>query len=755
MRVGRVQSRKAPLFIVVLLQALFATAGEGQQPWISLVTPTSYTLYDPGVPKASDSASQAGQVASSDVAVISIPVTLSDTIDKTKVRIQLRDVRRAGQFDERFWKAFKVSEKLEDAAGRGLVIPLTVDLATASRQGTYDVSLIARQEGVPTPIILSLQIVRPAAKLRPLDTVVDQVAIPILGGSSVIKGSILLEEIGRASRLSEIALRPSEFHDPSGATLGKRLVFSKPANLMVNPGLKAAAAYTLAGSFPLGTNKGKAEVDSPNLEQPMIVSWEVRVRRDRTWLALALFTGLLIGYISRTLLAHAIQVGKARAQGFELRDQIDTELARRPDSVFQERVRKLRALLEEAIQKGAADALPPAIQTASTDLREALKDLEARRTAAESRLAEAQRALTPTWSLPKSLAEPLAEMRAGFEAVRVKLQTDDIAGSGEALDELQKLGQDKLISVLRKWRRQARNGLVALREDAAEALSAPVANSLGPAVDALLGIMDQQIPGTDAALDFPQMASRFQGVNNFRLNLADWLVQVRRWIKDLEGKLREQFPGEPPEVFQHILDLLGATEKEVQDAGDDPEDGLSVLSEDRLHELAMAWRGAFRDSTQELADDERSQVTALVEAKDYLQAAELVVRLTSSQTQGLESVAEDFQREAPLSAGLFLASWSARPTMVHAVGDVTRVLRVEALPRPVLIDPSQNRLQLARAKLASWLISLVLLGILGFVFFGPTWTGDWTQCAAAFFWAFGLDVTMDTVIKHATLAAGR
>jgi hypothetical protein len=725
--------RALVLFLVTLVQFLSTAAGWSEQPpWIALVPPASYTTGESNPP--------------SDVVPLSLPVTLAN-IDRSKVTILVRDVRKNGSFEERVFQAFQTAGHLDQPAQRGPVIRMTVNLKDAAQPGTYDATLVAHVDG-KDDITLSPKITRPAAKLKALDPIVEEVVLPFwfLGKAPVLGRTIGLKEDGGASRLSNITLRPSVFHDRDGLAQAL-LTFQAPTDLTISPGHEASVPYRYSGPLPLGVSKGKFDISSPNLEQPVTVSWDVHVRRTRWLLFLVLLVGLCVGYVARTFLARAMQVGKARAQGFELLGRIDTELKSRPDRIFQNALRQPRSDLFTAIQKGDVAVLEKQINDQGAALVAALKDLETRRTAAEGRVAEVERSLTPAWSLPSSLAHGLASVRGGFPDVQAKLDRDDVTGAEKALYDLQILGEGVLLPELRKWRQQLVLMLDEPRAKASEAFSESVAAVLKPAVQTVFDLIDQKVPTGDAALSFAEMASRLDGVHDVRVNLGDLLVRLLNWLQDLATDLRVLWPAGPPAELQAVLDLLSTIEHEIEAAAGNPETGLAVLSRARLDALEAAWAKAFNGLKAGLPQADQDEIDRLAGAHDYLAAARQAVKAHPSAALKAKAVAAGLLvPEAPARPP---RSWIPRSAESPAAGESTRILRVEQLPGRIMMDPVQNLRQLFLANLLSWLISLVLILVIGLTVYGPSWTGIWTEIVGAFFWAFALDVTIDTVVKTA------
>jgi hypothetical protein len=244
------------------------------------------------------------------------------------------------------------------------------------------------------------------------------------------------------------------------------------------------------------------------------------------------------------------------------------------------------------------------------------------------------------------------------------------------------------------------------------------------------------------------MASRLDGVHHVRVNLSDLLSRLRHWLQDLETDLRSLWQGGPPAELQEIFNMLNRTEQEIKK--ENPESGLEVLSRARLDELKVAWAKAFNRLKNGLPQADQDEIDLLAEAHDYLAAAQHAAKAHLTTLQAKAFGAGFSTLRAPVRA---LSSWTPRSAESPTARESTRIVRVEQLPRHIVLDPVQNLRQLFFANLLSWMISLVLILVIGLTVYGPSWTGIWTEVAGAFFWAFALDVTVDTVVKNAPQVA--
>jgi len=108
-----------------------------------------------------------------------------------------------------------------------------------------------------------------------------------LGGPSLL----LWEKSGHRIRLSGVKAEQVDtsagINEPTTATI----TFNPPSE--VDPGSIAHAPVVLSEVFPLGTTKGTASVSSPQLSEPLAISFEVRARRHKATIIVFLILGLL------------------------------------------------------------------------------------------------------------------------------------------------------------------------------------------------------------------------------------------------------------------------------------------------------------------------------------------------------------------------------------------------------------------------------------------------------------------------------
>ena len=144
--------------------------------------------------------------------------------------------------------------------------------------------------------------------------------------------------------------------------------------------------FNLTGPFPLGSNKGTAEIVSPQLAEPVPLSFEVKARRPRWLIAFFLALGLVAGYLIRTKLQQQIELDEARLKGWELHRTIRDMEQKHADQVFKTKLQQILTDLEGVLikqtfsdllePKKRAENLNTAVTKVKTDFGTAQTDLQ-------------------------------------------------------------------------------------------------------------------------------------------------------------------------------------------------------------------------------------------------------------------------------------------------------------------------------------------------------------------------------------------
>jgi len=121
----------------------------------------------------------------------------------------------------------------------------------------------------------------------------------------------------------------------------------------------AEQQFSLEGDLPVGTANGSVVVDSPQLETPVTMNFEVHTRRSLAWLFMVAAFGLAIGALTRTWLKSRIALQDAKARAAELLTTIDRELSQRPDRDFRLNMRAATGIREPRTRPARLGTIEP------------------------------------------------------------------------------------------------------------------------------------------------------------------------------------------------------------------------------------------------------------------------------------------------------------------------------------------------------------------------------------------------------------
>jgi hypothetical protein len=402
------------------------------------------------------------------------PLTLAAGVDAARLKIVAVRVSVGGRVDPGLLVAF--NPRLEPTPGLGPELVLKVDFDVAAEPAAYEVDVVLASDAAkPVTQRLALKLTHPVATLKQPAPLVVTRAWPLslnLGYPT----EVTLQETSKRSRLSRIAVQQPEAPIHEDQAVGGRLTLTAPP--AIDPGTSAALPLAIEGSFPVGTTRGKLEVRSAQLDQPLSIDYEMRVRVTSLAIPFLFLSGAFIAFLTRDLLKK-----REDALGLQLQAK---ELIKSLGDLAKRSAGDVRAALEQVVRslqtlRGAE------LATAITEAGELLKKTIAERgTQQRELLAEAGRQvaiLSQGWLLPPSLGT--AAIRRGFDEAHQAAARDDVVAARVAMDgaldkarDLTRAGRawaievEQELSVLAAARPPGGEGLIAALPDLKAGLGA-------------------------------------------------------------------------------------------------------------------------------------------------------------------------------------------------------------------------------------------------------------------------------------------
>lgn len=733
---------------IALTSALFAIAAHAQEPLLKLTHGTAYDL-------------QAG----SDKSVVRVPITWRQDVTAedakaikppTKTDLEFNQVRSADLLT-----AFTVDlQQATDTLGPALQI--TTDMTKAIKQGVYTLRLnVVGKDGKPE--LLELKLTRPAAKLSaPVPLVIEQVQPLIFGEQASVGRDVLIREVAGHLRLSDVkitqlTLLPANF-EQTNATVD----FEKP-----NP--EGLAKYKLSGPFPLGSNKGTAEIVSPQLAEAVPLSFEVKARRSRWLLVIFLGLGLIAGYFLRTKLQQQIALDEARLKGRELRKTIDEVRQEHKDGVFKEKLKQILADLVKAVdQRQLSDLLNPnkmvenmntAITTAKTAFEAAQADLKTRRDAALAAFQELLSLTQIPWSMPESVKADIKSFDVRLQEIRGQLDDSDVASAVAGLQAINTGLAEKVYPLIREWRADLTHYLEVL-SNANPGLPNTVFAKMQLAVPSLTMTFIDLEPSPDNTTTanlktlFQSLDRAYRGANDLLDKLGLWLGS---YANDVIATLQKQ-AVQDPEVFILLVKAVKEAANNFASGVTDPHKAAEQLSLN-LQKLDQAFRSAIENqipkgATADLqaTPAELQAVTKALDEYAYLEAARAVVQIIIrlkpvKPREGTLFGTAPHTIAAALAPELTLKEWSLPEGLSMGISSwLMPGPRDQTLPP---IDQAIARTWLS--LIVGMALRTVLVGaaitVVGFFLYYDGFVGTPKELAGMFFWAFGLDISVEALMS--------
>jgi DNA-binding FrmR family transcriptional regulator len=327
--------KRLSLLILLLPAVLFVQA---QNSWITVYDQATFDL--------------PGKTA---VDTICIPVRLEKGVSFKDVKLAEHPslVRLNGQSRQIYIDALRLSKS--DAPMP--VLRLVVNLRLLAESGAYVAifSLSSKTGTVKHPRVdLSLTLNRLAVKL---DTI-RRITIHI-DGSHIQYDPFMVRETGKQCDIQSLyftapflsGIKDSNFLRflPMTGTIPAGTVFTIPYDLSPE-----YAEHT--GKLPLGTNSGWVEVSVPGLGNTLVVPIDIINKRDKCWILLMTFLGILAGALVRTFLNNRRLAEDSRVKGYQLIQQMRNETKYVTDEPFQTRIDTLITDLKGELQTGSTQA---------------------------------------------------------------------------------------------------------------------------------------------------------------------------------------------------------------------------------------------------------------------------------------------------------------------------------------------------------------------------------------------------------------
>lgn len=688
-----------------------------------------------------------------------IPVTLKD-VKPAGVRLRVIAVRLDNVLlPELLPDAFKVPSALTHRDAASQTIELEVNTKLASRWGTYEVWIEANAANAQKhgAEILKISVEHPAASLRTPGKLTAEVVRGTVREDRFEVTPLSLELTSDVSRVSNPVLGairfPGEIKPISGSlTLAKPLVdldlASKPIYL----------PWTMTGEFPLGVTEAETEIRAAQLKDPVAVKVSIRSRRSLTWLWFATILGLALGWALKSWLESYLQLGRARREGARVRDVIEEQLRRYPDTEFEEKLRSCCEELGDAVRGKDAAAITNAATDAQTKLTAELTKLQEGQQTLRTTINTWLTAVSPKRELPDALLKVAATANRELREAAITLKSDCTSAKTKVDEITQSLLLD-LKTESARWKEGMKSGLGELSDPERLTLPRAVADHLAAASNEITKTLLDLI--NTEPVDGPTIGALLEAVDRLRRQVLIGVIEptdaavsrvANRVLQTLEGA--GALPSAVRDGTRAVVSAVGNLLSQGS-----VEERLKALAPGAAQELRDfdAWFRKMVSNVQVGDIEAQKQIAALVKARDYEGAAR---RAAEAKTAVATGEAEDVKLDkrvrptgAPVSGSVEAAASAGTVLgLAKAVPErwVDLVASESIMPAAqVHVTVAQAERQIRIAQAAQSVVVGALFLVVAHVTYAEKYLGTFSELAAVFFWAFGLDVTVSKLIEAA------
>jgi hypothetical protein len=678
--------------------------------------------------------------------VIEEPVRVDLVLQPTVQAIdaKLVDVALGDRHDQSLMTLFTAElEKLSPDAKTSPALLVRVK-SSALRSGTYKLRIEIRPANSPdtkTPQFMLLEIKLPAAEIKALDKVV--VSHTQFSPTSDDPVNLWLTELSGKVRLTDVKIVQTY---PTSEYVGSSETVSFAPLAEIKPNETGASRISLNGEIPLGTSTIAAMVSAPQLEKPIFVTIEVRSRRTKLLIVIVMVLGLVLGFVARVWTKQRVESEEARLKAIDAAQTVKRALAAHPDTTFEQSVRPRLTALEAMLPKGTVADLNNQITVLNEALRNALVNLDTRRANATSQLEGLTRFAKNTSSLPTGIKETVVVDDAGLQQARAALDLDNVTSAEQTLQSLIAKAGTNLGQSVQDWRAPVKSLLDQVMQ-ISDFLDQNLSAGLAADKAKLSTELDALNPTTDTSSleDISTLASSVKRVG----------AEVDIWLKNrVPVQLNSQFNAlhsviskkrlKKPETMVEFFDSAEKLPTQFAQWADDP--SVSVeQSSTALNSLKVCWREALVSQIDDTDAETKKKVQASLDKNQFLEATQTTISTLPDKetilgsTSAITGVAASAFSSIPFLDIFEGRAADAGFTILNTVRKQTVLPSLGALR-------ARTMAELFAAKALRFIIASIIIFGIGYALFANTFIGTLSELMTIFVWAFGLNISVDTVM---------
>jgi hypothetical protein len=590
-----------------------------------------------------------------------------------------------------------------------------------------------------------LQIERPAAQVAANSPLVVEQVWKWFNCASVTAPALNLRERSLRAQLHPLKIEDRSEHPSPTRVTAARLEFpNAPKSLGAGETTRLNAAAPTR--FPLGTTSGRVEISAPQLAEPVVVAYEVRAKVHPGWLVALSLLGLGFGYLVRIGLQVVQERSKGRLALLDVRAQLNGARAAHPDGAFRAAIDEALRTLDAKLGERDPAQISAAALAAATALNEALTALARRRQQLDADLAPLLRLVRTERPLPPAAHAAREECERALLAANAALDNGDVTGAQAALDAVRADVLPRVIEAVRVWRRDAGSYF-----NAFTAARPPLLSGAAAQLEAAVKAWRESagtLPTSGASLAPETLSSALDTATRWWLAADDIAQQFPVWSAAGAQEVRTALPTpwRQPDLLDRLTRETAAFAGAVVGDLHEPATASGTVTA-RIHALRRTWSEAL--AGQAPPDKDLTAVNAHFEAGEWLQAARAIAALSRPSQQALGPAPAGGRREIPVPSEPAALPVAFRTFVAHPA---PVALAAPALPRragTVEAFRLSSLGELARAKFFQTLLVAILLSFVAYALFAERFVGTARDCLAIFFWAFGLDLSVDALVNAA------
>lgn len=619
-------------------------------------------------------------------------------------------------------------------------LKLSVDTPRLMPAGTYDVYLALQPKTNPLWPRLKVQVMRPAPKVAAIPKLIIDRTYYLPYVSRDETPELFLDETTRKSPLTMVKIRKVNNASHGAIPVSGSLEFPKLPETLKPEGQRVE--YRLTGDYPLGATTGAMQVFASEASDPVAkFDFEVNTRLWKAYIAIFIFAGLLCSWILKVKLQKRIELGQAKLDAEDL-----LEISKGiKDEKFRQEFAKEFEELKDALKNEDVNTINEKKKALDDKWRASLTKFTQERQKEQDELDKLLELTAHPWNVPANILEAVREtdtkLRSGPDSVSELLRSDQVTKAGSVRKNISESLGERIKKEAITWQDKMRQAINNLKDkngisaDIQAKFSTAVQSTLLPLLDKIknepplakpedmcqaLRTIEAEYAEAKRGLDWLADALR---VERTEADSAINLAKTKRWgTKEFEGVT------ECEDRFLRYLETLADTPPE-------PETIVKWMGE--LH-------AAWSDTLQKPFGGKKPEVDSLISSRQYLDALRKTLDLLLSE----EDKALGIQR-GPVVPRLFIPAWrpGERAGFSAPTRPVRTILFAPSLPEPVKPSKVTTARQLRKDKATQSAILGGILAALGYGLYSNSFVGTFADFMTIFFWAFGLDLTWDTVNK--------